>query len=136
MIASQRVCICDFCSCPLTDSAWDFPARDIAFDGLRMGPDAPTPLAGCIGPWIACDRCAELVNRGARDELAQRSALRFIREHSGWVPGMGGDRGVLAALRKMHDAFWQAREGDGTHIEREQIELLARDPAFRRRAQP
>lgn len=130
---SQRVVVCDFCSRPLSTSAWDFPARDIDYGEPRVGPEMLGPIEGSIGSWLACDDCAELIKRGARDQLAKRSAARFLRTHPDWVTSMGGMRGVLMNMRQMHDNFWQARDGDGTRITREQIELIARDPPLVRR---
>lgn len=133
---SERVVVCDFCSAPVSDSAWDFPARDVDYGEQRTGPGLDEPVEGSIGAWIACDVCGELILHGQRDELARRSADRFVREHREWVPRMGGMRGVLANIRHMHDVFWTAREGEGTPIGREQIELVARDPPMVREQRP
>jgi hypothetical protein len=127
---SERVVVCDFCSLPLSSSAWDFPARDIDYGEPRIGPGMTAPIEGAIGSWLACDGCAELVRRGERDRLAKRSAGRLVRTHPEATTSIGGMRSVLALVREQHDMFWQAREGDGTRLGREQIELIARDPPF------
>jgi hypothetical protein len=130
---SERVVVCDFCSLPLSLSAWDFPARDIDYGEPRVGPGMAEAVEGSIGSWLACELCAELVSDGARDRLARRAAGRLVNLHPGWVASVGGMRSVLMLVREQHDTFWRAREGDGTRIDREQIELIARDPPLVRR---
>lgn len=131
-----RIIVCDFCSIVLSDSAWDFPARDIDYGEQRIGPGAPEPIEASIGAWIACDQCAAFIRSGQRGKLARRSAERFIREHPEWSALHGGYAATLTSLRELHDLFWAARAGEGTHIGAEQLALIARDLAFVRERRP
>lgn len=124
----RRVVVCDFCSIPLGDTAWDFPARDVDYDEPRIGPNTPEPVEGAVGSWLACPPCARLIRAGERDKLAQRSMRRLESCHPEWV--QVGRRAALASIREVQDRFWAARRGEATEIGAEQLALVADDAPF------
>lgn len=125
---SGRVVVCDFCSRPLGEGAWEFPARDLEYPAPgRLGPTGPV-VEGSIGSWLACPGCAELVRLGDRVALVARSLARFARVYPGAIEANGGRRVVLERVRDTQDRFWTHREGEGRPLERSHLELIARDP--------
>lgn len=129
---SERVVICDFCSAPLSDEAWDFPADDVDYGEPRIGPNTPEPVEGAVGAWIACPACARLVRHSQRDKLAKRSFRCLERKSPEWVALGGGRAETMRSIRRVHDLFWSARRGEPTRIGADQIALIATDEPFLR----
>jgi hypothetical protein len=127
---SDRVVVCEFCSEPLRESAWDFPAGDVDYGEPRIGPNTPEPVEGAVGSWLACDPCARLIRAGSRDKLANRSFQRLKARHPEWVLMAGGRAETLRNIRDAHDRFWSARRGEPTSIGREEIALISTEPPF------
>lgn len=102
---------CDFCSSP--DVQWSYPARDhVSHLGREYGLDFQL---GSTGGWTACPACHALIERGDRRRLATRSLRRLIRKE----PGVAAHKAeMLAALRQIHDDFWQNREGPPARVPR------------------
>ena len=96
--------VCDFCSSP--DVHWRYPARDFPIQSLKI----PGPQHGSEGGWAACNVCHALIERGLRDKLAKRSAVKFSRKFG--VPA----KLIVNDLRKLHDEFWTNREGTATPV--------------------
>lgn len=134
-LADERELICDFCTAPVTDSAWDFPADDIDYGGPMIGPGATEPIEGSVGSWLACDECARLVTDGRRGRLARRAVDRLNDLAPEWVAIEGYVRTIVMA-RQMHDRFWRARRGPGVRIGVEQLALLRLDPPTVREWRP
>lgn len=109
--------ICDFCSSP--DVHWSYPARDFTHhrELAALTIDMRTLEterhdidldAGSSGGWAACNVCHALIERGARERLARRSAKRMLRIH-----GMNMSlRDALGLIRPFQDTFWANREGE------------------------
>jgi hypothetical protein len=126
----NRTVVCDFCSEPLREQAWDFPADDVDYDEPRIGPNTPEPVEGAIGSWLACEACAIQIRSGDRLALAQRSYRRLQARHPEWVQLAGGRTQAIRNIRDTHDRFWSARRGEPTRIGSDQIALIATEPAF------
>ncbi|MGC2375374.1 MAG: hypothetical protein WA484_16025 [Solirubrobacteraceae bacterium] len=92
---------CDFCL-PTEVATVAYPIRPI------VGERTPRPQW-----WLACDVCAALVAATRRDELAQRA----LQLRSGAGLGLRADAPHLEFIRKTHDRFWSARDGEPESLE-------------------
>ena len=124
-----RTVYCDFCHAELTDRAWDCPARTFGYDAPRtsLDPNAHEIVDGSIGSWLACAHCVGLIRNGRRTTLSGRALVATAR-------GLGIPPSTIPAtvrddLRRLHDQFWENREGEPVEIGPEQIALIASDPA-------
>jgi hypothetical protein len=89
--------VCDFCN--VTPVLWTYPARDFQHR-------APDFTFNSSGGWAACARCHELIERGDRQGLADRSARGHPER--GRIPL----NALRSRLRALHDSFWANREGE------------------------
>lgn len=65
---------CDFCH--VDHPAWRVPVREFnALPGHMSTPD-----------WLACDDCAEIINRGRWNELTRRATKAWEDRHGGPIP--------------------------------------------------
>lgn len=87
---------CDFCN---ESATWTYPARDVVVMDLPV-------RQGSLGAWAACDQCSRLIEAEDDEGLARRSL-------AGLQPVLAVDSvQLLATLRGIHLAFWEAREGE------------------------
>lgn len=84
--------VCDFCLDRRV--RWEYPCRRFVVG-----------LFGSDGPWLACDRCAALIEVGEDQLLAERS-------HTSWVlRGQPVVAGLIDDLRLMQGGFREHRVG-------------------------
>lgn len=86
---------CDFCA----DSRvrWTYECGRVVLHDIGFGTDTP---------WAACDRCADLIDAGSRDELLARSVRSWsVRGHH--LPPKAEE-----AVRQIQEAFFDHRESD------------------------
>lgn len=96
-VAEPGAEVCDLCSDP--QPVWVYAAEDVAI-GTALG-----MTHGSIGAWAACDPCHDLIEKGDREGLAQRS-----EEHLGKMSRVF--QGLARQhIRQAHDAFFLARKG-------------------------
>ena len=89
---------CDFCSSPKV--TWRYPARDFM---------APNLMASeSVGEWLACDTCHDLIERGERGALCERSMA--IVQPVIADPEMIAEV-IMPVLREFHDRFYKNRTG-------------------------
>lgn len=101
---------CDFCSNGAV--RWRYPARDFVVTDLTARLHAQElPGVGSEGGWAACAACHALIERTDRQGLVLRSARKFAKRYG--VPA----RLLMPDLRKLHDQFWENREGPPTPYE-------------------
>lgn len=86
---------CDFCSDPAP--AWVFPAQSFQYRGT-----------GSRGDWLACDECADCIQRGAWPQLARRS-LRAPK--LAMAASLIGEAAVIAETSALHRLFAKHRRG-------------------------
>lgn len=128
--------MCDFCS--VTAPSWLYPAGDVV-SVLSVG-GVPDAVHDVSGPWMACDECHGLVQKGDREALARRGVEHILdvweREMGSRWKNMprdvrrrlkrrdGADFEMLKRnIRSLHDGFFNARRGapvavrmdDGAH---------------------
>lgn len=107
----QKRAVCDFCSAKPV--VWSYPARDHSMGALvAVHPDPEVPIhvihVESNGAWAACEPCRELIDRGARDALAERARRR--------MPWPQPETIEVDLLRLAHDEFWANREGAGRAV--------------------
>lgn len=99
---------CDFCV--VTEpAAFDYPTNDVQLQKLAV---ISKQAGGVValnsrGWWCACEACHELIRRGDRDGLAERS----VRHQADQMKTIGKPI-LLGLVRHMHDQFWKSREGE------------------------
>ncbi|MBX9601361.1 MAG: hypothetical protein K2X35_10160 [Bryobacteraceae bacterium] len=86
---------CDFCSD--LAPAWYYPATD--FVAFEIGP----VVSKSEGSWAACDCCHDLIERGDRAGLAERSASMFVVANPESAEVIDSLRGEL---KRIHDLFF------------------------------
>jgi hypothetical protein len=93
--------LCDFCSD--SNVVKSYPTADFT---------APAPFSNVIveqisaGNWAACPTCADLVDRGAWEELTRRSVNTFYERNGHIIP-----RPVLVkAITRLHQEFREHRK--------------------------
>lgn len=107
--------ICDFCSTP--NPVVGFPARDHSTQAdiiMLKGDDAIQPELNSKGGWAACPECRDLILKGDRDGLAERSAA--MSPHFKALPSFLRPT-IKAEIRKLQDNFWANRNGDPLPID-------------------
>lgn len=97
---------CDYCS-STENLVASYPARDTELDRLKNPATGGTVVMNSRGWWCACEPCHELIQRGDRDGLAQRSIERFEQTHGRAIP----TELLAESIRLVHDQFWANREG-------------------------
>lgn len=118
--------ICDFCSSH--DPQWAYPCRnhshteninavvakrddlsDMRFERMNI-------KAISDGAWAACPACHMLIERGDRERLARRSAKRLLKNIDPEMARAWSLGNATEHIRRIHDAFWENREGAPTQI--------------------
>lgn len=99
--------ICDFCCIENEPVTTAFPAQDFESKGLPITDDVYLYLKS-DGFWAACAPCAEMIDKGDRRGLAERSALSY-EDKATVIP----HEELVAAIRGIHDDFWAHRQGPG-----------------------
>ena len=91
---------CDFCGA--TEVAWFYPAKN--FDYMVV--DGNTYRS--LGEWAACETCADLIEKGDREGLVERST-----DYSSYDYGLSQEmkRLLKVELDNFHGFFWKNREG-------------------------
>lgn len=119
--------VCDFCS--YADVHWSYPCRDHAqktehATALVLSTDESPRVDHQIidgfshGGWAACNVCHGLIERGDRERLAKRSAKRQVRKLASQRPPVIWPLGdAIAHIRRLHDQFWENREGEPVYHE-------------------
>lgn len=83
---------CDFCS-TAENLAWSYPCKDFV---------DPLTMSKCVGNWLACVECSELIEKGDTEELRRRSLAAFP-----------GNRVLVHAyVGYLHAEFLKHREGE------------------------
>jgi hypothetical protein len=90
--------VCDFCSA--TDPVWVYPAREFAIMAYAWGSG---------GGWAACGLCADHVERGDWEALAERAVDANPRLLAGRVHGATFRPLAVDAARQLHALFRQVR---------------------------
>ena len=104
--------ICTFCASPRP--RWHYPV--VSFEVLPDSFVLPGQWLD-VGPteWLACDFCAGLIARTARDALARRST-----ECRRPIPAVARDAALEesteALIRYIQDAFWRSRCGGARRL--------------------
>jgi hypothetical protein len=98
--------LCDFCS--VEGPAWRVPlTKDVEYaPGIVSGTGLVADFVDEDRVWAACDACADLVARGKRRLLLERTALQF-RDLTGVVP----ETAVIESLGRRQDEFWDGVPG-------------------------
>lgn len=114
--------MCDFCS--VTAPAWLYPAGDVV-SVLSVG-GVPDTVHDVSGPWMACEECHMLVQKGDREALAKRGVERILevweREMEKRWRHMPRDvrrrlkrrddfEVLVRNIRDLHEGFFNARRG-------------------------
>lgn len=105
--SNREIPICDFCCTPGEPVVASFPAKDF---GVPMPTKNGMVFLGAnsIGWWAACQTCRDLVAKGDRDALAERSTDSFVAQGNTDLPR----ERLLESVRNLHDQFWENREGE------------------------
>lgn len=100
--------VCDFCSSP--NPPWVYPvdAGQYQASGFTV-----SVTVNSDGWWTACDRCADLIDRGRRDDLARASAAR-LRDHSANYRQLP-PKLARRLVEESQSGFWSQHPG-GRHL--------------------
>lgn len=100
---------CDFCS--QRPIRWSYPARPVHLAALLVGRDATKVIGwNTNDPWAACDPCHDMIERGDRAALLERSVAMF--PHRSPLT----DAQLRMTIKQAHDGFFRAVTGDPTPI--------------------
>ncbi|MDQ1584569.1 MAG: hypothetical protein QOF36_2623 [Microbacteriaceae bacterium] len=102
---------CDFCS--QRPVCWSYPAGRVQVTALLARPKGGLAAVGMNSttPWAACDPCHDLIERGDRTGLRERSVSMF--PHATVLTKAQ----LRHTIKRAHDGFFEARSGDPTPYE-------------------
>lgn len=86
---------CDFCLDVRT--RWDYPCKEFVLDEIGF--------ASSDG-WLACERCAELIEKQLLPELTARAARSWIERMGALMPGQ------IDQMGQIQQGFFDHREGE------------------------
>lgn len=98
--------VCDFCSTPLGETVWTYPAEDFPYTVQLPGMGAHSSA----GDWAACDECHDLIEGDLREALAVRSLSGDIDRAGESAEGLKPM--LYAIIKQMQDDFFNHRTGD------------------------
>jgi hypothetical protein len=96
---------CDFCSSPTV--RWSYPTTNFAGVNVRA-PDGFIWVSESVGGWAACDICHEMIERGERESLAERSVSTLIETNQEL---RGSEITLKDEIRLLHAKFFAFRTG-------------------------
>lgn len=102
---------CDFCYHP--EPIREYPARDFTIPSVRGYPDY-----GSRGGWVACQKCAELLDGGGYDTILNRAVYWYRKRNkrpTGWSE-VEWESTVYDFIARLHGAFVANRIGEGRPI--------------------
>lgn len=114
---------CDFCSEPIGEGAFVYPAHDFDDSELRIA---------FMGSWLACITCAAFIRQydsgedtKAKDNLARRALEKYRRKYGllgVGIPDNVMNKVLMIEVRALHDKFWESRQGEPVPYVIEQLE--------------
>ena len=102
---------CDFCTAPLekVTDGWSYNADAFILQAL----DEPKILFGSDPGWLACTKCAAMVDSGEAAALEEK-AVRHNVQHVGITDEMEIQI-VRSMIHRLHSEFWKTKKKEATN---------------------
>jgi hypothetical protein len=103
---------CDFCSS--RDVRYTFPTKDCDLS-INLPIFGSVVVGRSVGPWVACEECALLIDQGRKEMLLYRAVEAIL---TALGPNRPAREDAEASIHESHAMFWANRSGEKEEVRR------------------